>query len=81
VDAGTARENRANHAEGSRHTVVTNQATILGSKQKVRTIEDLLEEQSAEPAFTSFCARVSKAIQALGSESADAIAINDQHQV
>jgi len=59
----------------------TNRATILGSKQKVRAIGELLEGQSADPAFVSFCSRVSKVIQALGSESADAIAVNDSHQV
>ena len=59
----------------------TNHATILGSKKKLLSIQELLENRKMDPVFTSFCSHVSLAIQALSSEPADTIAINNSQQV
>lgn len=71
-------------AGGSRHTETTpspeaNPLIVLGSKQKVTTIQEVIANQ--DTAFTSFCSRVSHVIQALSSEQGDTICINDSHQV
>ena len=62
-------------------TFETNCATILGSKQKLLSIQELLENRNTDPAFTSFRSRVSFTIQALSSELVDTIAINNSQQV
>lgn len=62
-------------SSGTRHL------TILGSKQKASTIEELLKSTNADSAFASFCSRVSRAIQELSSNPADTPAVNDSHQV
>ena len=86
VDSETASRNHITHAEGSRPTTTTlssgtDYATILGSKQKVLTVAQLLKDQSKDVAFTSFCSHVSNAVQALSSEPLGTIAVNDSHQV
>lgn len=72
-----------NYAEGSGGTssLAPNHVIVLGSKQKISTIESLIENRGTDPAFTSFCSRVSLVIQAQNSESADTIAINESHEV
>lgn len=59
----------------------TNHLITLGSKQKTLTIEELLKNMATDLAFTSFCSRVSLAIQALSPDPVDTIAVNDSHQV
>jgi hypothetical protein len=86
VNAETTSEDPINHAESSRCTIamlssVTNNIITLGSKQKTLKIEGLLEKQTGDPAFMSFCSRVSLAIQALSPEPAATTAVNDSHQV
>lgn len=84
VDAETASGTRANYTENPA-TILRSGAhhlTILGSKQKTLSIEDVLEDsKGADPAFMNFCSQVSLAIQALSSAPADTIAINDSHRV
>lgn len=83
VDVGTTSGTCANYTEnpatilrsGAHHLI------ILGSKQKTLSIEDVLEDKGADPAFTNFCSRVSLAIQALSSAPADTNAINESHRV
>lgn len=82
----TANKNPTNRTEGSRHTVNipsagANQGIILGAKEAALDIKTLLEDRKGDPGFTSFCSRVSNAVQALSPELADTIAINDSHQV
>ena len=86
VDPETTTTRRTDYTEGPGNpaTVLpseTHHLTILGSKQKPMTIEELLKNTSANTAFTSFCSRVSLVIQALSSEPADTIVVNDSHQV
>ena len=87
IDAESTGRNNTNHVEGlgSGTTSKTDQIITLGAKQNVSTIKKLLESQSADPAFTSFCRRVSLVIQALirtsDSEPADTIIINDSQEV
>ena len=83
VNAETTSRSCANYA-GNPAVILrsgTHHLTILGSKQKTLTIEEVLEDKGADPAFTSFCSRVSLAIQVLSSAPADTIAINDSHRV
>lgn len=85
VDAETANRGRLDHAEGSVNpptsSVSAEHVTVLGSKQKTRAIRELLEQGETDPMFTGFCSRISLVIQALSSDPADTIAINDSHQV
>jgi len=86
VDVETTSKHPVSHAEGKRPreiipTVGANPTIILGAKQKVSTIRELIEDQSADHAFTAFRSRVSSAIQALSSESGDTNTVNDSHQV
>ena len=66
-------------------TSKADQIITLGAKQNISVIEDLLVSQGTDPAFTSFCHRVSLAIQALtrtsNSEPADTISISDSQEV
>ena len=88
VDAESTSGNNTNHVEGlgsSGTTSKTDQIITLGVKQNVLTIKKLLESQSADPAFMSFCQHVSLVIQALicmsDSKPADTIIINDSQEV
>jgi hypothetical protein len=88
LDTETADRDRVDGVEKSRHTAKiflsgSDCVVILGSKQKTLTIQVLLEKQSKDPAFTSFCTRVSAAIQALtlSPEPTDTVAVNESHQV
>ena len=86
VDAGTMGQSDTNHTGGSGGLAATpsstpNHVIVLGSKQKISTIKYLVENMDADPAFTSFCSRVSVVIQAQNSESADTIAIGESHEV
>jgi len=86
INAGMESANRISNAEGSmrRETIPTagaNHAIVLGAKQKVLSIREHLENKRADQAFTAFCSRLSSAVQALSSGSADVIAVNDSHQV
>ena len=83
VDAETSSKSHLGEAGGSGNQVTTpraNLVTILGSKQKSATIETFIKGNE-DPAFTSFCRRVSIAIQALSLNPSDTIAISDFHQV
>ena len=86
VDPETMGGSRIGPVEGSRHTVTvpsstTNHLVILGSKQKVLSIQELLGQKADSVTFMSFCSRVSLAIQALSPDPAETIAIGDSHQV
>ena len=83
VDAETVDESSINRMGGPGYTgsLGTDGAIILGSGQKMLAIEKILGDEDRGDAFTSFCSRVSHAVQALSSTSADTIAINDSHQV
>ena len=81
-DAGTRSEVYISGMEGSRYleSSSANHATILGAKQKTLTISELLMA-SEDVAFTSFCSRISQAVQALSFTPADTIAVHPSHQV
>ena len=86
ADGEAVDKDRTNHPEESRHTATVpvsgdNRAITLGAKRKTLAIRELLEAQSKDAAFTSFCSRVSLAVQELSSEPADTVAVNDSHQV
>jgi len=87
VDEGTATRNKhyIYHVEGTEPAMVslsgTSHMTVLGSKQKTQAIRDLLVDRSTDLAFTSFCSRVSLAIQSLSREPENTVAVNDSHQV
>jgi hypothetical protein len=57
-----------------------NYSSVLGSKKEVKSIEAFLEGKSGDSLFTSFCARTSRAIQAL-SEGPDTPVVNGSHEV
>ena len=82
----TADQDHIDSVETLRHTVKIflsgfDCVVILGSKQKMLTIQVLLEEQSKDPALMSFCAHVSAVIQALSLQPTDTVAVNESHQV
>jgi len=86
LGAETTNKDHINRAEELRHTVSIPSAgashgIILGAKQAALDVKELLEDNVADQAFTSFCSRVSTAIQALSPELADTIAINNSHKV
>jgi hypothetical protein len=83
VDSETTGETYISGMEGSRYIISSgnNHVTILGSKKEMMTIREPLDTTNGDVAFTSFCSRVSQAIQAFGYASEDAIAINDSHRV
>ena len=84
ADAETISKEHIEDAKGSRHTVTIpspgmDHVIILGSKRSA-TIEEL-ENREKDLAFTSFCSRLSIAIQALSTSSGPTVAVNNSHQV
>jgi hypothetical protein len=77
VDVETTSDNYVSHAEGLRPRFHT---TILGAKQSISTIKQVIENCKKDPAFTAFRSRISTAVKKK-SQPEDTVAISDLHPV